>query len=1235
MVSDKVFTTDGTQKIFSSDFDVISEDHLRVFLDGTVVSRDDYDLINNAAVFHVAPAASQTLTLQVGTTPADILTSPTDAGIVAANIADIQSLADIAGDISTVENISSDVETVADLSTNVTTVATNISSVNTVASNINEVITVANDLTEAISEVETVALDLQEATSEIEVVANDIANVNNVGTNITDVNTVATNIANVNTTATNIADVNIVADDIANVNTTASDIANVNTVATDIANVNTTATNIADVNTVADNIADVNTVEDSITNVNTVATDIANVNTTATNIADVNTLVANIADINTVEDSIANVDAVGTDIANVNIVATDIANVNAVANNETNVNTVATDIANVNTVATNINDINTVADDLNEVISEIETVANDLNESLSEIETVAASITNVDAVGTNISNVNTVATDIANVNTTATDITNVNTVAASITNVDAVGTNISNVNTVATNISDVNDAYTNATNAAASAAAAATSETNAATSATAASQSATSAATSASNALTSQNAAQTYASNALTSANNASTSATNAATSETNAAASESNASASATAAAASAANAALAYDQFDDRYLGSKSADPAVDNDGNALVVGALYFNTTDGVMKVYTSSGWVSASSSLAVTFNRFMFTATSGQTAFTGSDDNGETLTLAPDYVMVTLNGIQLEYGSSADFTATSSTITLTSGATAGDELNVYAFSPFEVADVYTRTQADAYFVSTTGNVSLTNKTIDDISNDIGADHVHLKVRNETGSTINAGVTLKVTGWAVGHNCITVAPCSTTGDVAIGMTYAALPTNTNAAVTNTGVIADINTSSYSVGDILYTTGNGTLTTTKPTNGDYQTIGYVLRSHSSEGVIFVEFTEPNGISLPDQTGHNGQFLQTDGTTADWATVNSDLVSDTSPQLGGNLDTNGNDITFGDNDKAIFGAGSDLQIYHDGSTSYIDDAGTGDLNIRSSNDLWLSSIDNEKLARFAHNGAVTLYYDNASKLATTSTGIDVTGTVTADGLDMEDNHYIKLGTSDDLQIFHDGSNSYIIDNGTGNLIVRGVNLDFQSTSGEDYINCTNNGGVTLRYDNSGKLNTTSTGINVGGTITADGLDMDDNHRIKLGTSDDLQIYHDGSNSRIVDSGTGNLIVQADEMTIVNAANNETKADFISNGRVGLYYNNSQKLATTNTGVSVTGTVSATSFSGDGSNLTGLAAGAQDGIFWENDQAVTSNYTITTNKNAGTFGPITINSGVTVTVPSGSVWTIV
>ena len=93
MISDKVFNTTGSQRIFGSDFKIISEDHLRVFLDDAVVSRDDYDLINNAAVFNVAPLIGQTITIQVGTTPADILDSPTDVGTVAANIDDISFIA--------------------------------------------------------------------------------------------------------------------------------------------------------------------------------------------------------------------------------------------------------------------------------------------------------------------------------------------------------------------------------------------------------------------------------------------------------------------------------------------------------------------------------------------------------------------------------------------------------------------------------------------------------------------------------------------------------------------------------------------------------------------------------------------------------------------------------------------------------------------------------------------------------------------------------------------------------------------------------------------------------------------------------------------------------------------------------------------------------------------------------------------------------------------------------------
>jgi hypothetical protein len=93
-------------------------------------------------------------------------------------------------------------------------------------------------------------------------------------------------------------------------------------------------------------------------------------------------------------------------------------------------------------------------------------------------------------------------------------------------------------------------------------------------------------------------------------------------------------------------------------------------------------------------------------------------------------------------------------------------------------------------------------------------------------------------------------------------------------------------------------------------------------------------------------------------------------------------------------DVSFGDNDKAIFGAGSDLQIYHSGSASIIGDFGTGDLLVRGEN-LKLQNTAGENYLVATNNDATRLYHDSAEKLATTSTGIDVTGTVTADGLDL------------------------------------------------------------------------------------------------------------------------------------------------------------------------------------------------------------------------------------------------
>ncbi|WP_347852153.1 hypothetical protein, partial [Planktomarina sp.] len=97
--------------------------------------------------------------------------------------------------------------------------------------------------------------------------------------------------------------------------------------------------------------------------------------------------------------------------------------------------------------------------------------------------------------------------------------------------------------------------------------------------------------------------------------------------------------------------------------------------------------------------------------------------------------------------------------------------------------------------------------------------------------------------------------------------------------------------------------------------------------------------------------------------------------------------------DSSADSLTFADNSKAIFGAGSDLKIYHDGSNSYIDDAGTGGLIVRADNFYLRKANDVENMIIGSADGAVTLYHDNSAKLATTATGIDVTGTVTADGL--------------------------------------------------------------------------------------------------------------------------------------------------------------------------------------------------------------------------------------------------
>ena len=190
----------------------------------------------------------------------------------------------------------------------------------------------------------------------------------------------------------------------------------------------------------------------------------------------------------------------------------------------------------------------------------------------------------------------------------------------------------------------------------------------------------------------------------------------------------------------------------------------------------------------------------------------------------------------------------------------------------------------------------------------------------------------------------------------------------------------------------------------------------------------------------------------------------------------------------------------------------------------------------------------------------------------------------------------------------------------------------------------------------TLTGLTVTGDATFNGdnasvifdksedrFEFADNTKAVFGGGADLQIYHDGSSSIISDSGTGPLDIQTNNSNINikgGSSASDTMAIFKSTEGVELYFNNSKKAETVTGGFTVTGTCTATAFAGDGSALTGISTGSgaqgggSDEIFYLSDKNATTNYTIT-GHNAMAAGPLTINSGVTITVDSGCALAIV
>ena len=212
---------------------------------------------------------------------------------------------------------------------------------------------------------------------------------------------------------------------------------------------------------------------------------------------------------------------------------------------------------------------------------------------------------------------------------------------------------------------------------------------------------------------------------------------------------------------------------------------------------------------------------------------------------------------------------------------------------------------------------------------------------------------------------------------------------------------------------------------------------------------------------------------------------------------------------------------------------------------------------------------------------------------IDASGNVNI----ANDSGKLQLGASNDLQIYHESGQTYI-QNSTGNFRIDADALRLRSKTGsEAFLSANVNGAVELYYDNSKKFETSSSGATVTGSLTTGGftsttagdalftgttsgrnakwdtshnrLIFDDNALAVFGSGADLQIFHNGSQSKILDSTGNELRINANTIRFRSSADDETYANFIDDGAVELYHNGSKKFESTSYGALVTGTLSA------------------------------------------------------------------
>ena len=528
--------------------------------------------------------------------------------------------------------------------------------------------------------------------------------------------------------------------------------------------------------------------------------------------------------------SITDVATVAGIAANITTVGNIASNVTSVAGNATNINLVAGSIGSVNTVAADIAKVIAVANDLAEAVSEIETVADDLNESTSEIDVVAGAIANVNTVGGAVSNVNAVAGAITNINNLnasnvitnigvvagiASDVTAVKDISADIQAVEDIKANVTTVAGMSSAITTINNSASAINNV----------NSNSSNINTVAGLSST--ITAVNNNSSNINAVNSNSTNIDAVAGN-STNINTVAAANTNV----NNVGGAITNLNTVATNLA-AVNNFADQYRIASSAP------STSLTVGDLYFDTSANELKVYKSSGWAAAGSTVNGTSARYNYTATNNQTTFTGADTAGETLAYDAGYVDVYLNGVRL---SAADITTTSGTsIVLATGAATGDILDIVGYGTFNVAAV----NGSAINAGTINVARLPSTVLNS----------NIDLTNLSGTNITSGTVPNARLTGTGAITINGSAVALGGSVTVGETKPTITSLTPTTITNSAtdvVIAGANYVSVPNVEIISSTGAITYPNTIAFNNSGQlTINVTL---GTDGTYFIRVENPDG---------------------------------------------------------------------------------------------------------------------------------------------------------------------------------------------------------------------------------------------------------------------------------------------------------------------------------------------------------------------------------------------